>query len=105
MEQKFLHLKPTKSFMANKPSDIIFSDVAFSFFCKWMRQNPLLFDKIETLIKDCLRNPFNGLGKPEPLKGNYQGCWSRRINQEHRLIYYMNAEGLHIISCRNHYDD
>ncbi len=56
------------------------------------------------LIKDCLRSPFKGIGKPEPLKGNYAGCWSRRITQEHRLIYKINERRLHILQCRYHHD-
>ena len=91
--------------MENKMEQIIFSDIAFSSFCGWIRQNPLLFDKIDSLIKDCLRHPFNGIGKPEPLKGAYKGCWSRRINQEHRLIYFASTQGIHVVACRNHYSD
>lgn len=72
----------------NKLDQILFSEEAFYNFCVWMRNNPKYFDKIETLVKDCLKHPFTGLGKPEALKAEYKGCWSRRINDEHRLIYY-----------------
>lgn len=91
--------------MENKLEQVIFSKTGFAQFCSWLRQNPFLFDKLDTLINDCLRHPFNGIGKPEPLKGAYKGCWSRRINQEHRLIYFATIQGLHIVACRNHYDD
>ena len=84
---------------------VIFSDVAFSNFCIWMRNNPKLFDKIESLIIDCLKHPFTGLGKPEALRGNLIGCWSRRINDEHRLVYFITSDGVHIVECRNHYSD
>jgi len=59
--------------------------------------------KIHALIKDILRDPFSGIGKPEPLKHDYSGCWSRRINSEHRLIYEVYENEIRIISCRYHY--
>ena len=62
-----------------------------------------ILSRINDLIKDCLRSPFKGMGKPEPLKGNYTGCWSRRINDEHRLVYKASADKLHILQCRFHY--
>ena len=64
------------------------------------RINDLIKD---CLIKDCLRSPFKGIGIPELLKGNYSGCWSRRITDEHRLVYRIKGENLHIIQCRYHY--
>lgn len=57
------------------------------------------------LIKDAQRNPFTGIGKPEPLKNNFKGWWSRRILQEHRLLYKVEADSLLILQCRFHYDD
>jgi len=68
-----------------------------------MRNNATLFDKIETLISDCLKHPFKGLCKPEGLRGALKGCWSRRINDEHVLIYFITSDGVHIVECRNHY--
>lgn len=61
------------------------------------------FKKINTLIKEIKRDPFNGPGKPEPLKYELAGCWSRRITTEHRLVYEINSYGIVIISCRYHY--
>ncbi len=58
---------------------------------------------INGLLKDILRNPFSGLGKPEPLVGNYKGYWSRRISQEHRLIYKVEDKMIIVASCRFHY--
>ena len=55
------------------------------------------------LIKNAQRDPFAGIGKPEPLKGNLSGCWSRRIDETNRLVYQVDADGLTIISCRYHY--
>ena len=59
--------------------------------------------KINSLIKECMRTPFSGIGKPEPLKGVYSGYWSRRIDGEHRLIYSFEDVVLTIIACRFHY--
>ena len=59
--------------------------------------------RINNLIKEILRDPFKGVGKPEPLKGNLAGCWSRRLNDEHRLVYFLQEGRLHILQCRFHY--
>lgn len=60
--------------------------------------------KIFDLIKDIQRDPFKGLGKPELLRGDFKGMWSRRINDKHRLVYAVNDEVVHIVRCRFHYD-
>lgn len=60
--------------------------------------------KIFELIKDVERNPFSGIGKPEPLKHKFKGLWSRRITKEHRLIYKVTAEEIIFVSCRFHYE-
>ena len=57
-----------------------------------------------SLVKDIERNPFRGIGKPEPLKGELSGFWSRRIDNVHRLVYRINDEFIEILSCRGHYD-
>lgn len=62
-----------------------------------------LLKKVNTLIRDCLRTPFTGLGKPEPLKNELTGFWSRRIDQEHRLVYAVEANEIVIVSCLHHY--
>ena len=59
--------------------------------------------RINELIKDSLRSPFKGIGKPEPLKGGLTGFWSRRITDEHRLVYAVKDKRLHILQCRFHY--
>jgi len=70
----------------------------------WFQENdPKLLKRINELIKDTKREPFKGLGKPEPLKVDLAGYWSRRINDEHRLVYGVSAAELVIISCRFHY--
>ncbi len=65
--------------------------------------NKLIIDRIKFLIRDIDNNAFKSIGKPEPLKGNWSGCWSRRINLEHRLIYKVNADGILILKCKGHY--
>jgi toxin YoeB len=69
----------------------------------WQKTDGKILLRINELIKDCLRSPFKGIGKPELLKGNYSGYWSRRINDEHRLVYKIVQERLHILQCRFHY--
>ncbi|MGD9890961.1 MAG: Txe/YoeB family addiction module toxin [Dehalococcoidia bacterium] len=70
----------------------------------WLQQHDRnLLRRTNLLIKDALRSPFEGIGKPEPLKANLTGYWSRRINDEHRLVYQATATDLVIIACRYHY--
>ncbi len=69
----------------------------------WQITDKLILKRINELIKDCLREPFDGIGKPEPLKENFRGSWSRRINDEHRLIYKVSQERITILQCRFHY--
>ena len=71
----------------------------------WFQEhNRPLLKRINDLIKDAQRSPFRGLGKPEPLRGELSGYWSRRINAEHRLVYSVSQTELTIISCRFHYE-
>ena len=69
----------------------------------WQKNDKNILKRINTLIKDIKRNPFEGIGKPEPLKYELAGCWSRRINSEHRLVYEVREREIVIISCRYHY--
>ena len=84
--------------------ELVWQNNAWEDYCYWQKQDKKILERVNELIKDCLRSPFKGIGKPEPLKGNYAGCWSRRITQEHRLIYKINERRLHILQCRYHYD-
>jgi toxin YoeB len=84
---------------------IIFESAAFEDFGDWSEYDRKVFKRIRQLIIETTRNPFEGTGKPEPLKGNYRGCWSRRITSEHRLIYRVSEDAIEIVSCRGHYDD
>ena len=69
----------------------------------WQKYDKQILHKINELIKEVLRTPFAGKGKPEPLRFEFQGCWSRRINQEHRLVYKVIDEEIVIISAKFHY--
>jgi toxin YoeB len=75
----------------------------------WHTHNPQIAEKITALLQSVQENPFKGLGKPEPLKGNFSGYWSRRINKEHRLVYKVEKKGseryIAIAQCRKHYND
>jgi len=76
---------------------------AFNEYQRWIETDRRIALKIGDLIRDILRNPFSGMGKPEPLKHQFKGYWSRRINQEHRLIYKGTKTSIVIISCYSHY--
>lgn len=80
-----------------------FVNDAYKDYIDWAKENKEIFEKINTLILDIDRDFFKGLGKPEPLKKNLQGFWSRRINDEHRLIYRIEKDIIYIYSCHGHY--
>ncbi len=85
-------------------ANIIFTNDSLEEFINWSIINKANFKKIAELIKHISRNPYEGIGKPEPLKHELQGCWSRRINEEHRLVYRINhANDIEILSCKGHY--
>lgn len=76
---------------------------AWEDYIYWQQTDKKILKRINELIKDCLRHPFSGIGKPEPLKGDLTGFWSRRIDGEHRLVYKATNSSLYIIQCRYHY--
>lgn len=78
---------------------------AWNDYIDWQTTDKSILKRINLLIKDICRHPFDGIGKPEPLKGNLSGLWSRRINDEHRLVYLFEKETLFIFQCKDHYDD
>jgi toxin YoeB len=82
---------------------LIFSEQAREDYLYWQAHDRKLLERINGLIKECLRTPFAGTGKPEPLRGSLSGWWSRRITQEHRLVYRPSENGLLIAQCRYHY--
>ena len=69
----------------------------------WQQTDKKTLKRINTLIKDIVREPFSGLGDPEPLKHNWSGYWSRRVDREHRLVYKVTDEAIIIVQCRYHY--
>lgn len=83
--------------------NLTFSDHAWADYLFWQTNNKALLKRINALIKDIQRSPFEGIGKPEPLKFNLSGYWSRRIDDEHRLVYSVTEEAILIASCRYHY--
>ena len=82
---------------------LVWSPPAWEDYLYWQKVERKIMVRINALIKNCLRTPLQGLGKPEALKGDLQGCWSRRITSEHRLVYKIQNDILWIISCRYHY--
>lgn len=82
----------------------IFVDESWEDYQYWLKTDRKILERINELIKDISRNPYSGLGKPEPLKYKYKGFWSRRITDEHRLIYQVKDDDLFIVKCRFHYD-
>ena len=83
---------------------IVLLPKAFNELRYWAEADKNILVKIFELIKDIQRNPFSGIGKPEPLKHKLKGLWSRRITKEHRLIYRVSNEEIVIVSCRFHYE-
>ena len=82
---------------------IIFLDQAWEDYLYWQNTDKMMLEKINSLIKEIERLPFEGVGKPEPLKHNLTGLWSRRINLDHRLVYKIENESIILFQCRYHY--
>jgi len=87
--------KPVKSFE--------FDQAGFEDLSWWVEQDRKKALRIIKLIKDVQRDPFTGTGKPDPLKHGLSGCWSRRIDKEHRLVYQVKEDKIRILACRYHY--
>jgi toxin YoeB len=82
---------------------VVFEGGAFEDFNQWAKVDKKIHNKIVELVKDIDRSPFTGLGKPEPLKHDLSGFWSRRITNEHRLVYTVNDREILVASCKYHY--
>jgi len=82
---------------------LVFAEQAWEDYLYWQKEDPQKTEKINALLKDIRRDPFKGLGKPEPLKGSLSGYWSRRINEEHRVVYKMSGDDLFIAQLRYNY--
>jgi toxin YoeB len=84
-------------------NNVFFTATAWEQYIDWQSQDKKTLKRINLLIKDMQRNPFDGIGKPEPLKENLTGFWSRRIDDKHRIIYNLELNTINIISCYGHY--
>ena len=84
---------------------LLWEERAWEDYLYWQTQDKKTLKRLNTLIKDIQRSPFEGLGKPEPLKGNLSGLWSRRIDDTNRIVYYEQNEVVYIIACKGHYED
>jgi toxin YoeB len=82
---------------------LIFSDNAWEDYLYWQKTDRKILGRINALIQEIKRNPFEGIGKPEPLKHALSGYWSRRINEEHRIVYRVSSDAIHIAQLRYHY--
>lgn len=82
---------------------LAWTDHAWDDYLWWQRENGKILGEISGLIDECRRTPFAGTGKPEPLKGDLSGFWSRRITKEHRLVYLPEDGALYVVACRYHY--
>ena len=83
--------------------ELVFENRALDDLEWWVKNNRKVVLRIFRLIRDIQRHPFEGLGKPERLKGHLSGCWSRRINDEHRIVYQVQEEKIKVLQCRYHY--
>ena len=82
---------------------LTFTERAWDDYVSWANDRPML-ERIHRLIQETMREPFEGIGKPEPLKGQLSGYWSRRIDHEHRLVYKAQDDQLLIVAVRHHYE-
>ena len=85
--------------------NVLFHPSAFNDYQQWVIDDKKIFSKIGSLIKEIARTPFTGTGKPEPLKGNLSGFWSRHITDKHRLVYKIDQNTVIIAGCKSHYFD
>lgn len=82
---------------------IVFSEKAWEDYLYWQKTDKKILKRTNQLIKAIIREPFDGIGKPEPLRHGFSGYWSRRINDEHRIVYKVSDDALLIAQCRYHY--
>ena len=82
----------------------VFVNESWDDYLYWQKTDKKILSRINKLIREIIRHPFEGVGKPEPLKHNYRGLWSRRMDGEHRLIYQVMDSEIRIVKCRFHYD-
>jgi toxin YoeB len=95
----------TKNKTAAKKSAVSFTDNGFEDYLYWQKTDQKVFESINELLKECIRHPFSGTGKPEPLVGDLTGFWSRNIYKKNRLVYLPEDGNIYVIQCRFHYGD
>lgn len=83
--------------------NLVFTENAWDDYLPWQTQDGKKVERINELLKNIAREPYKGIGKPEPLRGNLSGWWSRRIDTEHRLVYRVEANQVIVLQCRYHY--
>ena len=86
-------------------ADLIFSEIAWAEYIEWLATDKATAKRINGLLKEIMRTPFEGTGQPEALKHELAGKWSRRINQKDRLVYEVTTDAIRITQCKGHYDD
>ncbi|MCX4343162.1 MAG: Txe/YoeB family addiction module toxin [Kineothrix sp.] len=84
---------------------LLWEDRAWEDYLYWQMQDKRTLKRINLLINDIKRTPFEGIGKPEPLRGSLSGYWSRRIDETNRIVYFWKDNVIYVISCRGHYED
>lgn len=84
---------------------LLWEDRAWDDYLYWQTQDKKTLKRINALLKEIGRNPFEGIGKPEPLKGNLSGVWSRRIDDTNRIVYYEKDSIIYVVACKGHYED
>ena len=84
---------------------VMFEPKAWDEYLEWQGTDRKTLKRLNDLIKETRRTPFDGIGKPEALKGDLEGCWSRRIDKKHRLVYMVDDERIVVLQCRHHYSD
>ncbi len=86
-------------------SNIVFSERAWQEYIYWQTQDKKTLKRINLILQDIIRNGYDGIAKPEPLKENLSGFWSRRIDEANRIVYRISEDRIEIIQCKGHYDD
>ena len=82
---------------------VAFHAEAFEDFTRWAQDDPSMFQRIARMLGECAREPFKGIGKAEPLKNQLRGYWSRRLGDQHRLVYKVTQDSIIVASCKYHY--
>lgn len=86
-------------------NNILFTETAWEDYCYWQNQDKKTLKKINQLLNDIKRNNFSGIGKPEPLKNQFSGYWSRRIDEKNRIVYKVENDMIQVVQCKGHYGE